>query len=190
MLLRFPPHACFSSRRLITAAGSALARQPIFPCPIKFPSPRRRQSAKRSFDKSARTNKFFSPPLQLLNKRTENFISSYRNSTISYPDAKPFVDGELAKLHQRWIELKDKTAKLKHSLSLAQQYFSLLDAVSSFDFFLWFSFYFYRVVTATMRRKCIFKRCTAIASELRTMLKFHFIQRRSRRATTEPIRSS
>ena len=68
--------------------------------------------------------------IQLLNKRIEVFISSYKNSTISYPDTKPFVDGELAKLQNRWDDFRHKSLKLKNSLSLAQQYFSLLDTVS------------------------------------------------------------
>lgn len=85
----------------------------------------------------------FFPLLQLLNKRIENFISSYKNSTISYPDTKPFIDGELTKLQRRWDEFRDHSSKLKNSLSLAQQYFSLLETVSSF------SFYFYTASDVT-----------------------------------------
>jgi hypothetical protein len=68
--------------------------------------------------------------LQLLNKRIETFINSYKNSTNHYPDTKPYVEGEMAKLQSRWNEFKDKSQRLKNSLAQAQQYYSLLDVVS------------------------------------------------------------
>lgn len=71
---------------------------------------------------------FFYFSLQLLNKRIENFINSYKN--ISYPDAKPYVDDELMKLQKRWDDFKSQSLKLKNKLSSAQQYFSLLENVS------------------------------------------------------------
>ena len=75
--------------------------------------------------------------LQLLNKRIENFINSYSN--ISYPDAKPYVSDELMKLLRRWDDFKNQSARLKSNLSLAQQYFSLLENVSKkFSFFFFF----------------------------------------------------
>ncbi|CRL08293.1 CLUMA_CG021374, isoform B [Clunio marinus] len=74
---------------------------------------------------------YFERNVDLLNKRIENFISSYKNSNISYPDTKPFIDGELTKLQNRWDEFRDKSLKLKNSLSLAQQYFSLLDIIDT-----------------------------------------------------------
>ena len=82
---------------------------------------------------------FFTFYLQLLNKRIENFINSYSNN-ISYPDAKPYVSDELMKLLKRWDDFKNQSAKLKSNLSLAQQYFSLLENVSKkISFFLFFS---------------------------------------------------
>lgn len=71
------------------------------------------------------------PPLQLLNKRIETFINSYRSSNVSYPDTKPYVDEELNKLQHAWEDFKNKSLNLRNKLSLAQQYFSLLETVSS-----------------------------------------------------------
>lgn len=67
---------------------------------------------------------------QLLNKRIETFINSYKNSTISYPDTKPYVDGELDKLQRRWNDFKNNSDNLKRSMTLSQQYFNLLESVS------------------------------------------------------------
>lgn len=69
--------------------------------------------------------------LQLLNKRIETFINSYRSSNVSYPDTKPYVDEELNKLQRAWDDFKNKSLNLRNKLSLAQQYFSLLETVSS-----------------------------------------------------------
>ena len=73
---------------------------------------------------------------QLLNKRIETFISSYRNSNISYPDTKPYIDDELNKLQRRWDDFKNQSLQLKNKLSAAQQYYNLLENVS--EIFFWY----------------------------------------------------
>lgn len=93
---------------------------------------------------------FFFFYLQLLNKRIENFINSYSNS-ISYPDAKPYVSDELMKLLKRWDDFKNQSARLKSNLSLAQQYFSLLENVSKKFSFL-FSYFFLTQTNSMMMK--------------------------------------
>lgn len=68
--------------------------------------------------------------LQLLDKRIETFINSYRSSNISYPDTKPYVDDELNKLQRQWDAFKNQSLLLKNKLTSAQQYFNLLETVS------------------------------------------------------------
>ncbi|XP_070494833.1 titin isoform X6 [Chironomus tepperi] len=78
---------------------------------------------------SSLSYEYYERNVDLLNKRIENFINSYSN--ISYPDAKPYVSDELMKLLKRWDDFKNQSARLKSNLSLAQQYFSLLENVET-----------------------------------------------------------
>jgi hypothetical protein len=81
------------------------------------------------FDQNYITRIFIMIFFQLLDKRIENFINSYKNNPVSNFDNN-LVDGEISKLHQRWNEFKLKNDQMKKSLTAAQQYFSLLEIVS------------------------------------------------------------